>query len=211
MALVPYTLEQAETDIAALRGLIDVLNEAHSVNDITAGQVPNAPAASGHISFSAAGQSKYLGFDGNAYNTGCISLFTTSPTTVNSTSAFTLLSLPVEAGLSYRFDGIVRGTQGPNAIGQFVRFAGPAASFGIMYIRSNASANTSVTDSELGTGFPVDHTTPAWGAAVRFWVRFRGVYTFSAGGTFSLQARANSAVNTWTAEAGAMMDVRPST
>src|SRR5229473_1414470 len=156
-AVDPYTLEDAERDIATLRGQADRLSEVLTKNDST--DPPNTPAA-GLIHYSSAGQHKYASADGNGYNTGHLSLYTTSLTTVNSTSAFTLLSCPVSSGSTYRIDGIVRGTQGPATIAQFVRFAGPATSFGIIYTKDNAAAST-INDGELSVAFPVDHTTPA--------------------------------------------------
>src|SRR6266568_443872 len=130
MPIETYTIEQAEEHIAQLRGQVDKLSEILAQND---GPIPNAPTGSGLAAYSASGQLKYVSTDGSTYNTGCLPLYATSPTPVTSTSAFTLLSCTVGAGLTYRFDGIVRGTQGPNAAGQFVRFDGPAASFGIMF------------------------------------------------------------------------------
>jgi hypothetical protein len=148
------------------------------------------------------------GGDGNTYDTERLSLFLAADTPIPSTSATTLISKPVAAG-TYEIEGIVKGVQGANAAGQFVRFSGPAVSFNDIFIESNAVGNTSVTDSDLTGVLPVDHTTPAWGAGVVFYVRFRGILIFTAAGTFALQGRANSAVNTWTAKAASMLNLYP--
>jgi hypothetical protein len=146
--------------------------------------------------------------DGNAYDIERLSLFLAADTPIPSTSATTLMSKGVVAG-TYRFEGIVKGVQGPTAIGQFVRFSGPGVSFNEIFIESNAVGNTSVTDSDLTGAYPLDHTTPAWGAGTTFYVRFKGIATFSATGTFAVQGRANSAVNTWTAKAASLLDLFP--
>jgi hypothetical protein len=146
--------------------------------------------------------------DGNAYDIERLSLFLAADTPIPSTSATILMSKGVVAG-TYRFEGIVKGVQGPTAIGQFVRFSGPGVSFNEIFIESNAVGNTSVTDSDLTGAYPLDHTTPAWGAGTTFYVRFKGIATFSAAGTFAVQGRANSAANTWTAKAASLLDLFP--
>jgi hypothetical protein len=153
---------------------------------------------------------QYTGADGNTYDVARLSLFLAVDTPIPSTSATTLLSKPVAIG-TYKIEGIVKGVQGATAIGQFVRFAGPAVNFNDIFIQSNAVGNTSVTDSDLTGALPVDHTTPAWGAGVVFYVRFRGTLTFTAAGTFSLQGRANSAANQWTAKAATELNLYPVT
>ena len=58
----PYTIEQAETDITDLRGMVYLLDELLTQYD---GHVPNLPSASGYSLYSFGGQGCTLGFDGN--------------------------------------------------------------------------------------------------------------------------------------------------
>ena len=171
---------------------------------------PAAPG-SGIALHSASGHGKSLSSaDGNDYGAERLSLFSSTTHLFNSTSAFTVpgLSAPVGIG-TYRIDGIVYGVQGPTAAGQNVQIFGPAISFGRTYIESNADANTSVTDSNISGALPHIHTTPAWGAGVNFYVRFKGIYTFTAAGTLTVQGASNSAANTWTSQTACLCDLMP--
>jgi hypothetical protein len=148
--------------------------------------------------------------DGNTYRIERLSLFSGADQTINSTTPATIagLSCAVAVG-TYRVEGIVYGVQGATAAAQKVQFNGPTASFGRMYIESNADGNTSVTDSNLSGAFPEVHTTPAWGVGVSFYVRFKGIYTFTAAGTFSVQGAEGTNLDTWTAKAASLCDVMP--
>jgi hypothetical protein len=150
------------------------------------------------------------GADGNVYDMTRLSLFTAADIPINNNvSPITIKSKAVAAG-TYEIDGILYGMQGPSAIGAIVHFNGPAVSFNRIYIESNADGNTSVTDSNLSGALPVSHTTPAWGTGVNFYVRFRGILTFSAAGTFSVQGLCNGlSTNTWTAKAASILGLYP--
>ena len=101
MAGEPYTLEQAETDIANLRALADRQSEVITKNDST--DSPNTPAA-GIIHHSIAGSHKYASADGGTYNTGRSTIIPTATQTINSTSQAVVgansvpMSWPVAAG-----------------------------------------------------------------------------------------------------------------
>ena len=175
---------------------------------------PSAPAAGNALLF--ADTSGFLraltglAGDTNNYFLGQLPLFTNGTQLINSTTPATIAGLSAPVGIgTYRVDGIVFGAQGANAAAQKVQFNGPTTNFARMYIESNADANTSVTDSNLSGAFPEVHTTPAWGAGVNFYVRFKGIYTFTASGTFSVQGAANSSSNPWTSQAACLLDIRP--
>jgi hypothetical protein len=203
----PYTLEDAERDIATLRGQVDRLTEVLTKNDST--DPPTNPAA-GLIHYSLGGQHKYASADGSGYNTGRQSLFTAGTQNITSTSSVNITGLTCPVGIgTYRIEGIICGQQGPVAAGQVVRWAGPVISFGRCFTESNAQANTSVTDSDLTGALPWIHTTPAWGNGVIFYVRFSGILTFTAAGTFAIQAAEGTNLDTWTVAAASMCDVMP--
>src|SRR5258708_28229394 len=74
MAPDAYTLEDAETDIATLRGQVDRLSEVLTKLDST--DPPNTPAA-GLIHYSIGGQHKYASSDGGYYNTRRATVYST--------------------------------------------------------------------------------------------------------------------------------------
>ena len=148
--------------------------------------------------------------DGNTYRTERLSLFSSATHLFNSATAFTIPGLSASVGIgTYRVEGIVYGVQGPNAANQIVQINGPAISFGRTYIESNADANTSVTDSNISGALPHQHSTPAWGAGVNFYVRFRGIYTFTAAGTLTVQGSTSLVANTWTSQTACLCDLMP--
>jgi hypothetical protein len=81
-------------------------------------------------------------------------------------------------------------------------------SFNMIGIESNAVGNTSVTDSDLTGAFPVSHVTPAWGAGVVFYIRFRGVITASSATALKVNVIGNAGGGC-TAKAGSMIDLYP--
>ena len=157
-----------------------------------------------------AGKLTVIAADGNVYRTERLSLFSSSTHVFNSATAFTIPGLSASVGIgTYRIEGIVYGVQGPNAANQIVQINGPAISFGRTYIESNADANTSVTDSNISGALPHQHSTPAWGAGVNFYVRFRGIYTFTAAGTLTVQGSTSLVANTWTSQTACLCDLMP--
>ena len=157
-----------------------------------------------------AGKLTVIAADGNVYRTERLSLFSASTHLFNSATAFTVPGLSASVGIgTYRIEGIVYGVQGPNAANQIVQINGPAISFGRTYIESNADANTSVTDSNISGALPHQHSTPAWGAGVNFYVRFRGIYTFTAAGTLTVQGSTSLVANTWTSQTACLCDLMP--
>lgn len=76
MAVEAFTLEQAEQELAQLRGEIDVIGEALTQTDSDPPEIP----ATGLIAYSATGHAKYTSADGTgAYNTGRMTLGATGP------------------------------------------------------------------------------------------------------------------------------------
>ena len=145
--------------------------------------------------------------DSNNYDTERLSKFLAADTPVAISTNVTLFSKAVAVG-TYAIDGIIKGVQGATAVAQGVQFNGPTVTFNDIYIESNAVANTSVTDSDLTGALPVAHSTPAWGNGVTFYVRFRGILTFSAAGTFTVVGQ-GAATGAWTAKAASLFSLYP--
>src|SRR5260370_30150293 len=125
----PYSLEDAERDIAALRGQVDRLTEVLTKNDST--DPPTNPAA-GLIHYSLGGHHKYASSDGTDYNSGRLTLLNTNPPqTINVTADTVIngLQATVSANVTYAFRGILRLKQGGVNTNQTLGFTGPAVRF----------------------------------------------------------------------------------
>ncbi len=208
MALVPYTLEQAEEDIAVLRGLIDILNEAHAVNDITAGQTPNTPTG-GYTQFSSAGHQKYVSSDGSSYNTGRQTLINTVPQTINpaGVTPITGLTCLVAANTTYEFSGILRIKQGAANVNQNIGFTGPAATNVVWYFAPGIAGGGLVQGVAQGALAMVAVAPGAGPAEQMIW--FWGSMTFTANGTFAAGAQAPT--NAFTVQNGCILSIGPAT
>ena len=210
MPIDPYTLEQAETDIAYLRELVDRTSEVITKNDAT--DPPVIPAA-GLIHHSFGGHHKYASADANYYNTGRLTVFSAADQTVNSAPDITLTGLTagVAAG-TYRISGKLIATQGAAAVTQAAGFTGPAAS----HVRISAEWFSSPGGGAYATGANVlsslagGVTTPAFSIGVQNYWDFDGIVVFTAAGTLTVVGHSNGA-NTWTAGAYSFMDIMPVT
>lgn len=211
MPVAPYTLEQAEADIAALRGQVTNLGEAHSQTD--GAVVPNAPDSLSHIGFGSAGHQKYIsGADGNTFNTGRLSL--TGPAADQSVSSAvdTLiggLACPVTAG-TYRIGGTISCLQGGGAFAQNISFHGPATSavslVVVYFLQGSGASNGLARITSLQTV-----ASPAFAGGSVFWLDFGGVVVFSASGTFSVQASEGTSGHTFSVLANSFCDLMPVT
>jgi hypothetical protein len=83
MPLAPYTLEQAEEDIAELRGQMDALLESHTISD---GPTPNAPSSSGVTVWSSTGNLAIMNVSGMQGNVACAQTAFTPSNTVTAAS-----------------------------------------------------------------------------------------------------------------------------
>jgi hypothetical protein len=202
-----YTLEEAEDDVASLRGNTDVLSEAHAQNDTDV--IPNTPA-SGSTQYSSSGQQKYIGSDGNAYNTGRYTQWLTSPVTFVSTVSASIITAPVTIG-TYRIVAFCYGSQGSVAAAQAMRITGPTNS--LVMIASNNTKGSATGQSmwaTLTTTLNTDLVIAAHAAGSDLWIEITGIVTFTASGTLALQGRcATSNADTWTANNGTFLDLLP--
>jgi hypothetical protein len=96
MPIAPYTLEQAEEDIAELRGQIELLSEAHS--QVDGGVVPNTADPNGYTFYSAAGQPSYINDAGLTNELSGAQLANVTPVVVTQATAQTVASYFVPGG-----------------------------------------------------------------------------------------------------------------
>ena len=202
----PYTLEDAERDIATLRGQVDRLTEVLTKNDST--NPPTNPAA-GLIHYSLAGHHKYASADGSDFNTGRLTLSNTAPQTINpaAVTPITGLTCPVAANTTYEFDGILRIKQGAANVNQNIGFTGPAATNVVWYFAPGIAGAGLVQGVAQGVLALVAVAPGAGPAEQMIW--FRGIATFTAAGTFAAGAQAPT--NAFTVQNGCILNICPVT
>jgi hypothetical protein len=207
----PYTIEQAETDITDLRGMVYLLDEILTQYD---SHIPNLPSASGFTMFSFGGQGCTLGYDGNPYNIGSQTVFL-SPTPQNITSSS---STPitwgggnpdVAANTTYRFRGFIEMVQGSGSSVQTLGFSGPSLTKARI-VRNYQQQSAAVSGNWLTMNSMTTDNSPAFANGTTFYYIFDGYAQFSAQGTFSMIAEANSGTNTFELIDG-WLDFWPST
>lgn len=209
-----YTLEEAEADIAELRGLVDALTEALPLLD---GPVVNVPAASGGTLYSASGDLKYVSFDGIAYNIGRSSIVITANQTINSASDTVIgansvpMSWTVGIG-TYLIDGMVNWSQNATtSTAQNFGLSGPAISswrFSSNHVGATGTGET-VNMRELFGASLGDGQSPGFPAATVAEWHFRGVLTTTAAGTLSVVANAPTPANTFVLGANSWASLYP--
>jgi hypothetical protein len=206
-----YTLEEAESDIATLTGIVDRLAEAVPLAD---GPIPNVAAASGCTLYSAAGNLDFEGFDGNEYSTGRFTAvgppsnqLITSATPANITG----LAFGVNAGV-YRINAKIGFTQGATASAQSVLLAVPAMNFTAMAINfylGGSGSSSGCAWSNTATS-PITITSPAFTATTStFFLDLDMVVSFSAAGACTVQAAEAGGAHSFTVLANSFVDVMP--
>jgi hypothetical protein len=205
-----YALEEAESDIATVTGALDRLGEAVPLAD---GPIPNVPAASGCVLYSAAGNLDYEGFDGNEYSTGRFTAVgpasnqaITSATPANITG----LAFAVNAGV-YRINAKIGFTQGGAASAQSVLFAVPAMNFAAMAINfylATSGSSSGCAWSSVSTS-PITITSPAFALSSTFFLDLDMVVSFSAAGACTVQGAEAGGAHAFTILANSFVDVMP--
>jgi hypothetical protein len=205
-------------------GLVATLASASGIDPNTGDPYPG-PGLGLQTSGTPAGQTAYAtafasgnnnldfvsGSDGNAYDTGRLSLTLISTQLITSTSntPITGLSAPVGAS-SYRVSGWIEALQGSVASAQVLGFTGPATTtptrwFYWLVQQGNAQTISSISNSGLATTI----TTPAYGAGDTFLMTFEGTFTFSAPGTLTVVAAEGTATQNFSVINGTFIDIMP--
>ena len=209
-AIDPYSLEDAERDIAALRGQVDRLTEVLTKNDSTD---PPANPAAGLIHYSLGGHHKYASSDGTDYNSGRLTLLNTSPPQTISVTTDTVingLQAPVAAGVTYAFRGILRLKQGGVNTNQKMGFTGPAVSF-VTWFYDTGNQGQPSGGPPIAVGALATQAIAFSAINNELYIRFEGAATFSANGTFAAGAAEGTFGNTFTILAGCIVDMCPVT
>jgi hypothetical protein len=210
-----YTLEQAEDDIAVLRGQVDRLSEILTQYDVAAGQVPNSVTL-GYVQHSSTGQMKYLSDDGNAYNTGRLTIPCSGQQTINSASFTAVNGLTCSLGaLTYRVSGQIAfspNQSGASAEFQFAGSGGLALTSGRWFfaeyeVLSPITMGNGTLITALSSAFT---TTVIGGGLADRIITIDGTIIVSSAGTLTLQAATTVAADTYTIrQNGTYLEISP--
>lgn len=218
--MATYSLDQAQKDVAALRGVI-----AHQLQFIELmqvqidnllafkGEATPAVPASGFVEVygnNASGQAhlKYVGDDGKDYSTGRLTSFAAGQT-VSSTTFTTLTGMSLSLGIGtylFRFRLFMHADQ---SAGQWqVEVTAPAAT-GINYsFKYESVAGVSALNVNQ-TSFSAAQSGPATMVLGAYWVTIEGTATLTASGSMILRGLTSNAADTWTVYAGSYMEAFP--
>jgi hypothetical protein len=205
-----YTLEEAEAQIATLTGLVDRLAEAVTLAD---GPVPNVPAASGCVLYSAAGNLDYEGFDGNEYATGRLTLIgpaTNTAITSATPVGVSGMTFAVQAGV-YRMTAKAGYNQGGGAFGASWLLSCPAMNYAALVVNYYEAGVGSSTGSAWSTASasPLTVTSPPFPSPSTFFLDLDMVVSFSAAGTCNVQAAEGTTGHSFTLLANSFIDIMP--
>ncbi|MGH3122565.1 MAG: hypothetical protein ACRDND_16270 [Streptosporangiaceae bacterium] len=153
-------------------------------------------------------QGSYRPSDGNSYTPGLLSMVVPANVPVATTGTVVLASANVQAGITYRFNGIIGALQGAAASVQQLGIGGtttanPTQIF-YEYIQEGTAQSISNIEHQANTVFI---SSPAYVAARTFQLKLRGVITPSASGVLSLVASCSVAADPYTVIGGSFCDL----
>lgn len=189
---VPYTLEQAEEDIGALRGLVDFLPEQLTQDDysLLSNTPPNVPSL-GHLCYDWTGHEKYLSAaDSNAYATGRLTLAATGALSV-SAALQTVPGLTVNLAVgNYEITGQL--LLNPTVGGSTMEYQGTQTNSLNVTNGRLAFVDISGTGTVLGSNYSTFGNLIAMNSnlgTTQVVSRFEGYAQVGTAGTLSIQAR----------------------
>lgn len=185
-----YTLELAEEHVGKLFGQVNVLGEALTQDDTDL--VPNTPAA-GNIQYSATGQQKYASSDGNAYNTGRLTLpatggltLTTGLQTIPGLTCTLAVGTWHVRGLLLLHNPATAGQGAPSI--QLTASGGLTAANGRFVCYEVHAANGVGVADGTGLGGLLTGAAPSTGGANQVW-NFDGIFVITVAGTLAVQMK----------------------
>jgi len=147
--------------------------------------------------------------DGNNYDLGRKSVYTTGTQAISSTTQapVTGLSIPVAAG-KYRFRAVIPYT-GTSVNQAFVTFGGPATSSFAATITYIAGASGALMRVQTAIGVNTGLGSPALSSASGYGAILEGHATFTAAGNLVVDAAASANAASFTIQAGAILELFP--
>lgn len=196
-----YTLQQAEQDIAALRGQVATLTEILQFTNST--QAPNVPTV-GPVLYGLAGMMKFLSSaDNQAYNTGRQTVWCTANKTISSTaqSAITGMTINVAPG-TYTFHATVAFTATSTGNDTYLTMGGTATASTFFASIDGQAYATGVNpfQTTLGNNTGLNSNTVTNGN--NYTTNLYGLIVVSAAGTFVVNGASSANASTFTVQAG---------
>jgi hypothetical protein len=187
MAITPYTLEQAEQDIGALRGQVDLLTEILKFTD-SAADWTNTP--NGAWPYSLAGHLKYLSTDGNNYETGHVTTYATTDQTISSTTYASTCNGPVPVGIgAYRVRAVLSCQQITAAVADNFRlgFTGTISQVRMVgnFVENLAGGSDNYSSTTTNNGA---FSSPTYAVNTLYTATFDGIIVTTSTGSLSIQA-----------------------
>lgn len=175
----------------------------------------SAPAlsANGTVAFStSSGDLKYVQTaDGNAYNTGRITIPTTGTVTINSTTNISIVSGTFAAG-KYRFKAmLIYVGQGSSGISN-ISFTGSVTTsevVGLVTFNDTGSAFNTYVINGTGSPFPGPYGGPSLVNTGLFCCTLEGFIVFSGGGTFGIVGKISSGGSNYAIATGSFLEMEP--
>jgi hypothetical protein len=207
------------------QSVLNLISEATNIPRITTnggctftdiGSTPTGTPGNGAMAYSSSGHLKYVSNsagDGNAYNTGRFTQWLTASQNITSSTLTTVLSAPVVAG-TYRIKALFYCKTGGGSAPSTLGVSGPATSLVMIEaINHQISSNSSSAESSYPTVFAAmgnSGTSVSYASSSYFVWEVEGIVTFTASGTFAIQA-ANNGSNNWSVQPGSFMELLPVT
>ena len=216
-----YTLDQAQKDIANLRGTLAHMLAFTEFLQVQidgiltlAGQATPAVGAAGTAevySNNARGQGhlKYVSDDGVDYATGRVTSYGPPNQGISSTSFVSLTNMAVSLGVgTYKFGVLVALKANANA-GQWaveINFSGTASTS--YEFRFTSAAGVQGLNANV-TAFSTTLAGPATSVLGFYWAEIYGKITVSAAGSLSVLGKTTVAADTWNAFDGSWIEAYP--
>lgn len=205
----PYTLSQAEEDIAALRNQLAILQEYAFFDNVSV-TPPSNP--NGISNFSQGDYARYLSADGNNYAVGSVFTSVTSTITVNQTTLMNLLTIPILAGELYQIEAELVFLANQSA-GQPKFFIGVSNTGTVIGSGQMYQGTAGGLVANVYWNGPSSLSTPLLGPVmtnnVQSAVKISGIISVTAAGNLSISADTTNAADTFQIAVGSYFKVTP--
>ena len=150
------------------------------------------------------------GGDGNQYSTGRLTEFVTSTQLINSTTATTILTQNVQAGVPYRFHFVGVFLAQQSAGTPTFELSGTATlSEVVAKAQFQSAAQGTIVDSQVMNGSFLNITGPTMVANGTYACECEGFVEFSTAGTFTWRAFTSAAADTFEIARGSYFEIMP--
>jgi hypothetical protein len=192
--------------------------DVNGVELSNSGTVPPANPVQTQL-YSSASHLKYVGKDGNAYNTGTLRKTKTTTQNITSTTAQTVTwddgisTMALTTGTTYRMDCLIRAQQITAAVADVFQFVSTATltfsslAFSIIPVPGTQASTAVYNVVQLNANI----STPTYAINQSYWIKVEGFFTTSTAGALSLVAAQSAAGDQFNVQGGSFLDLMPIT